>query len=88
MKKLILALVAASAVSATAASAQGIQVGPGGVRVDPGYDRRDYDRGWDRDRGERRWREGRRGGGGCRTIIVKKEDQFGRRVTKRIERCD
>ena len=28
------------------------------------------------------------GGGGCRTIIVKKEDQFGRRVTKRIERCD
>jgi hypothetical protein len=93
MKKLILALVAAAAVGATAASAQGIQVGPGGVRVDPGYDRRDYDRrdydrGWDRDRGERRWREGRRGDGGCRTIIVKKEDQFGRRVTKRIERCD
>ena len=60
------------------------------MRVDPGYDRRDYDRGerrWDRDRGERGWREGRRGGG-CRTIIVKKDDEFGRRITKRIERCD
>jgi hypothetical protein len=84
MKKLLLAL-AATAALGTAASAQGVQIGPGGVRVDPGgdrYERRDYDR------GERRWREGRRGGGDCRTIIVKKEDQFGRRITKRIERCD
>jgi len=44
MKKLVLALVATDALGATAASAQGVQVGPGGVRVDPGYDRRDYDR--------------------------------------------
>ena len=85
MKKLLLALVATAAVGTTAASAQGVQIGPGGARVDPGYERRDDDRGerrWDR---ERRWREGRRG---CRTIIVKKADEFGRRVTKRIERCD
>jgi len=90
MKKLLLALVATAAVGTTTASAQGVQIGPGGVRVDPGYERRGDDRGerrWDRERGERRWREGRHGGG-CRTIIVKKEDQFGRRVTKRIERCD
>ena len=87
MNKIVLTLVATAALGATAASAQGVQVGPGGVRVDPGYDRRDYDR-RDHDRGERRWREGRRGGGDCRTVIVKKEDQFGRRVTKRIERCD
>jgi len=86
MKKLLLALVATAALGTTAASAQGVQIGPGGVRVDPGYERRDYDRGerrWDR---ERRWHEGRRGG--CRTIIVKKADEFGRRVTKCIERCD
>jgi hypothetical protein len=82
MKRFVLAALAAAALDATAASAQGVQIGPGGVSVDPGYDRRDYDR------GERRWREGRRGGGDCRTIIVKKEDQFGRRITKRIERCD
>ena len=84
MKKLLLALVTTAALG-TAALAQGVQIDPGGVRVDPGgdrYERRDYDR------GERRWREGRRGGGDCRTIIVKKEDQFGRRITKRIERCD
>jgi opacity protein-like surface antigen len=86
MKKLLLALVATAALGTTAASAQGVQIGPGGVRVDPGYERRDYDRGERRWDGERRWREGRRGG--CRTIIVKKADEFGRRVTKRIERCD
>ena len=88
MKKLVFAALAAAVLGATAASAQGVQIGPGGVRVDPGYDGRDYDRGdrrWDR---ERRWREGRRGGGDCRTIIVKRNDEFGRRVTKRIERCD
>jgi|SRR5689334_1298492 len=86
MTRFVLATLTAAALGATAASAQGVQIGPGGVRVDPGYDRRDYDRSerrWDR---ERRWREGRRGG--CRTIIVKKDDEFGRRVTKRIERCD
>ena len=86
MKRFVLAALAAAALDATAASAQGVQIGPGGVSVDPGYDRRDYDRGerrWDR---ERRWLEGRRGG--CRTIIVKKDDEFGRRITKRIERCD
>jgi Ni/Co efflux regulator RcnB len=87
MKRLVFAALAAAALGSTAASAQGVQIGPGGVRVDPGYDRRDNDRDerrWDH---ERRWREGRHGGG-CRTIIVKKEDDFGRRVTKRIERCD
>ena len=34
MKKLLLALVTTAALG-TAASAQGVQIGPGGVRVDP-----------------------------------------------------
>jgi hypothetical protein len=83
MKKVILALVAAAALAPTAVWAQGMSVGPGGVRIDSG-DRQE--RRWDGDRGRRDWRDDRRGRG-CRVIIVKKRNEWGRMVTKRIERC-
>jgi hypothetical protein len=77
MKKLALAL--GLCVAATAASAQSIEFRAGGG-------------GFDRDRTVRT--EVRRDRGvyetgnvGCRTIIVKKEDDFGRMVTKRIRKC-
>jgi hypothetical protein len=82
MKKVFLALVAAAALAPTAVWAQGFSVGPGGVRIDSG-DR--YERRWDGDRGRRAWREDRRRG--CRTIIIKKRNEWGRMETKRIERC-
>jgi hypothetical protein len=92
MKKMFLVFVAAAALAPTATWAQGFSVGPGGVRVDSGdrYERR-YDgdrgrRGWDGDRGRRGW-DGDRGRRGCRTIIVKKRNDWGRMETKRIERC-
>jgi hypothetical protein len=87
MKKLIIGFAVAALLAPTAGFSQGISVGPGGLRMDSGdrYERRTESRGdYDR-RDGRRWRDGRRGG--CRTIIVKKRDEFGRRVTKRIERC-
>ena len=92
MKKLALAL--GLCVAATAASAQSIEFRAGGDR---GWDgdrtvrtevRRD--RGWDDDRVVvRRQRRDvyETGNVGCRTIIVKKEDDFGRMVTKRIRKC-
>ena len=86
MRKVVLTLVAAAALAPTAVWAQGISVGPGGVRVDTRdrYERRFDDR--DRfDRGRRAWREERRRG--CRTIIIKKRNEWGRMETKRIERC-
>src|SRR5215207_1690392 len=55
-----------------------IQVGPGGVRVDPDSDRyesRRY-RGWER-RGER-----------CRTIVEQRRNRFGERVERRTRVCD
>jgi hypothetical protein len=86
MRKLFLTLVAAAALAPTAVWAQSMMVGPGGVRVESGdrYERRFDDR--DRfDRGRRAWREDRRRG--CRVIIVKKRNEWGRMQTKRIERC-
>jgi hypothetical protein len=83
MKKMFLVFVAAAALAPTATWAQGFSVGPGGVRVDSG-DR--YERRYDGDRGRRGW-DGDRGRRGCRTIIVKKRNDWGRMETKRIERC-
>lgn len=80
MKRTILALLAAAALAPTAVWAQGFSVGPGGVRVDTG-DR--YERRWDGDRGRRAWREHDRRR--CRTIVVKKRNDWGRMETKRIE---
>ena len=94
MKKLALAL--GLCVAATAASAQSVEFRVGGDR---GFDRDRTvrteirrDRGWDdgdRVVVRRRHRDVyETGSAGCRTIIVKKEDDFGRMVTKRIRKCN
>ena len=74
MKKLLTALVITIGASAPA-FAQGIEIGPGGVRVDDG-----------RPRVERRVieRRDRR----CRTTIVRRENRYGEMVTRRIRECD
>jgi|1185.fasta_scaffold1227845_1 hypothetical protein len=94
MKKLVLGLAFALA-GATAASAQGVEfrAGPGGVSVGPERDRTtviERRRGWDDDRVDvRRRREViTTGNTNCRTIVVRKEDDYGNRVTKRIRKCD
>ena len=60
--------------------AQGIRVGPGGVDVDVGPDRR-YRRGWERRRG---WDGGPRR---CREVIDRRINRFGERVTRRTRVC-
>jgi hypothetical protein len=95
MKKLVLGL-AFAVIGATAASAQGVEfrAGPGGVSVGPERDRTtviERRRGWDEgDRVDvRRRREViTTGNTNCRTIVVRKEDDYGNRVTKRIRKCD
>jgi hypothetical protein len=91
MKKLAIAL--GLCVAATAASAQSIEFRAGGDR---GWDgdrtvRTEVRRGWDdgdRVVVRRRHRDVYETGNvGCRTIVVKKEDDFGRMVTKRIRKC-
>ncbi|HEX8164858.1 MAG TPA: hypothetical protein VF601_03610 [Beijerinckiaceae bacterium] len=91
MKKLALAF--GLCLTATAASAQSIEFRTG---PDRGFDRDRTvrtevrrDRGWDDDRVVVRRRRDvyETGNVGCRTIIVKKEDDFGRMVTKRIRKC-
>ena len=92
MKKLALAL--GLCVAATAASAQSIEFRAGGGGFDRDRTVRTEvrrDRGWDDDRVVvRRQRRDvyETGNVGCRTIIVKKEDDFGRMVTKRIRKCN
>ena len=96
MKKLGLAL-ALTVLSATAASAQGIEFRLG-----------DTDRGWDRGSRERVIVRERRGGDwdedrmtrrrfrnvettgsiGCRTTIVRRQDSRGRMVKRTIRECD
>ena len=82
MKNLALAL-GLCVLGATAASAQSIEFRAGGDRTI-----RTEVRG-DNDRVEVRRRRDvyETGNVGCRTIIVKKEDDFGRTVTKRIRKC-
>ena len=85
MVKIILAADAATAlltatqliVGSTPAEAQQIEVGPGGVRVGPGYRDRDYYR----DR--RDYRGGRR----CRTEYTTREGPSGRIVRERRTVC-
>ena len=85
MTKIILAaatatalLTATSFVGSTPAQAQSVEVGPGGIRVDPDRrDRRDYDR----DR--RDYRGGRR----CRTEYTTRESPSGRVVRERRTVC-
>lgn len=72
--------------SPTVASAQGFSVGPGGVQVETGRERR-YDRDYDRrDRFERRERFERRGRS-CRVEIERRRNRFGEVVTRRTRIC-
>ena len=99
MKNIALAL-SFMLVGATAASAQGIEIRPGGSngpRIGVGTERRDDDRGMRRSRHDREDRVVVRGrkdrdiratGTTCRTTIVKKDNGFGRMTTKRIKTCD
>ena len=83
-------------IGASAASAQGIEIRPGGLggpSIGIGSDREG--RGMRRDYREDRIDVRRRdreiettGNVGCRTTIVKKEDGRGRMTTKRIKTCD
>jgi hypothetical protein len=88
MKKLglVLALVI---LGTSAASAQSIRIGPGGVGVDlDGRDRRIERRVRDdrviirRDRDYRAYRSPR-----CRTTVVRRENRFGRVTVRRVRTC-
>ena len=103
MKKLALALALTVVGATAASAQIEMRAGPGGVAIGSDVRRdRDWDRGdrsttvirregRDWDRGDRtvvrRDRVYSTGSTGCRTIIVKKRDDMGRRITKRIERC-
>ena len=76
MKRAILASLAL--LGGTAAYAQpSIQIGPGGVQIDPGGPRA-------APREERIVRDE----GPCRVTIVRRIDEYGRRITRRIRECD
>lgn len=80
MKRIALTTIAALSLMAgglTAANAVEFDVGPGGVRVDPGYHHRYY-----RDYGDRDY------DGGCRTVIRHHTNRFGEEVTTRNRVCD
>lgn len=83
----ILAAVLITVAAGGAAFAQGIEIGPGGVRVDDGrprvIERRVIERRGD-DYGGRRYRRAER----CRTTIVRRENRYGEMVTRRIRECD
>jgi hypothetical protein len=85
MTKIILSAAVAAAlltttlvVGSTPAQAQSVEVGPGGIRVDPDRrDRRDY-------YGDRR---DYRGGGRCRTEYTTRQSPSGRVVRERRTVC-
>lgn len=87
MKRALLALsgiAALIAVSAGAANAQGVGVGPGGVYVNPGPDRGYRDRGYR----DREYRDEARGPGDhCRMVITHRRGPNGS-VTVRRRICD
>ena len=95
MKKLGLALFL-SLIGATAASAQGFEFRLGDT--DRGWDRGSRERvivrerrgDWDDDRMmRRRYRNVETTGSiGCRTTIVRRENAYGRMVTRKIRECD
>jgi hypothetical protein len=85
MTKIILAAAAAAAlltatplvVGSTPAQAQAVEIGPGGVRVDP----------YRRDRDYYRDRRDYRGGRRCRTEYTTRESSSGRMVRERKTVC-
>ena len=82
MKRYLLVLAASAALAAgaaTAAKAVEFDVGPGGVRVDPGYHHDRYYRDRDAYGYER---------GGCRVVIDHRTNRYGEDVTVRRRICD
>jgi hypothetical protein len=79
--KMVCVAIALTFLGAAAASAQSVEIGPGGVRFGlyppppppPPY----YGRGGYRVRGY----------GRCRTIIVRRENRYGETVIRRIRKC-
>jgi hypothetical protein len=76
---LLVAAAALTALSTTAASAQGWRDDDNGWRRD-----RDWHHGWERDWGPRRhWSRG-----DCRTVVIRSEDDYGNVRVRRVRRCD
>jgi hypothetical protein len=73
-------LISVAAFTPTGASAQGISVGPGGVRVDSGLEPRYRERRFERRRFERR-------GERCRVEVERRRNRFGELVTRRTRIC-
>ena len=98
MKKYGLVIAAMAVAGATAVSAQGISIGPGGIGIDVDRPERRQvierrERGFERDRDDRvMMRSGRdvrtTGSVRCRTETVRRKDRFGRTVTERVRDCD
>lgn len=90
MKPVILGLAALLALGATGASAQGIRIGPDGVRIDDGRDnvRREYrdERRMRRDR-DRDLTTGTVGRRGCREVTIRERDDDGSLVTRTRREC-
>ena len=91
MKRVLLAL-ALGVSAATTASAQDVYIEQDGRGGDRGFERR-----WDHDRGGHGWDRGMQrgcrevdttGSVGCRHITVRKQEDWGNTVVKRIQRCD
>jgi hypothetical protein len=90
MRTILAAAVFASLVglSPTVASAQGISIGPGGVRVETDRDRRFDERRYRGDRFERRRGERfERRGPRCRVEVERRRNRFGEIVTRRTRIC-
>jgi hypothetical protein len=76
---------------ATAAPAQEVRIGPGGVTVGRDHDDNWERRQWRREHRYDRERTGtiveRRYGERCRTVVIRKETDDGDMVTRRVRRC-
>jgi hypothetical protein len=84
MRSIIIALAAGVTLSAGAAYAQSIHIGPDGVQL--------------RDRDRYEYRSNRQGYDdddmttgairrGCRTVVIREQDEYGDDVTRRVRRC-
>ncbi len=93
LRTLALALSAVAVIGTSAVSAQTIDLGRGGPSIDlrsDGQRERDYrrDRRDDQYRGRRSERdELSTRGGRCRTVTVRRQDDYGRTVTRRTREC-
>lgn len=97
MKMVLFAACGALSLISTAAYAQGVYVGPGGLEFDrgprieePQYERRIEEPRYERRRGNRTDTvvERRSGGRHCRIVTIERENDEGDLVTRRIRRCN